>query len=96
MRTTENKYYQINKNINSKKNYTSIPTFKMGGNNAWTAAINNCDRWGPMIQTLVRAGVDVNYINTIKKFFFTSFNIKKRCKWKYSQFKIILIIIIIE
>lgn len=29
MRITENKYYQINKNINSKKNYTSIPTFKM-------------------------------------------------------------------
>ena len=37
MRITENKYYQINKNINSKKNYTSIPTFKMGINKSLQA-----------------------------------------------------------
>ena len=32
MRITENKYYQINKYINSKRSYTPAPTFKMGVN----------------------------------------------------------------
>lgn len=37
------------------------------GNNALTVAINNCDRWSSMVKILLKAGVDVNYINTTTK-----------------------------
>ena len=37
MRITENKYYQINKYINSKRSYTPAPTFKMGINKSLQA-----------------------------------------------------------
>ena len=37
------------------------------GNNALIVAINNCDRWSSMVKMLLKAGVDVNYINTTTK-----------------------------
>ena len=37
------------------------------GNNALTVAINKCDIWSSMVKILLKAGVDVNYINTTSK-----------------------------
>ena len=37
------------------------------GNNALTVAINKCDIWSSMVNILLKAGVDVNYINTTSK-----------------------------